>query len=55
MGAVLGDGFCSAEAAGGVKGGERVANDVLCCLHYSLKPLPVCLGAAAVPYCDTVR
>jgi len=57
VGAVFGDGFGSAGAAGGVnvhQGGESAANDLLCCLYNSLEPLPVCNGADAIPYCDTV-
>lgn len=31
------------------------ADDRLCCLFFSLKPLTGCHGAAAIPYCDTIR
>ena len=57
MGAVFGDGCCSAEAAGGVdvhQGGERAANDFLCCLDYSVQPLPVCSSTAAIPDSDAI-
>ncbi len=57
MGAVFDDDFSSVEATGGVnihQGGERAANDLLCCLYNSQEPLLVCNGATAVPYYNTV-
>lgn len=52
VGHVLGDVFCSAEAAGGVnihQGWERAASHLLCCLYYPLKPLPVFHGTLTYP------
>ena len=58
MWTVLGNVVSSAEARGGVdvhQGGERTANDPLCCFDCPLKPRSVCLSAAHVPGGDTVR
>lgn len=48
---------CIYESAGNVivyQERERAANDLLCCLHKSLKSFLLCYGAASGPYCDAV-